>query len=199
MMRVMFFIMGVPMMILSFFEAVDVMPYVDYSSLIVDGVEIELSEEQQEQLNSQILQMFENAHTLPSFGVVFNDMYQEQIQQGKFVSLKFGEVLEVNGLPFDELVFEVVSESQGINLMRGMNGVFQGRCIYVDLLEKNMQQISEFVDNIVLNNEESVDESILDKEGAREDALEISEGKTALESLNQNENESKLTEKEDFN
>ena len=199
MMRVMFFIMGVPMMILSFFEAVDVMPYVDYSSLIVDGVEIELSEEQQEQLNSQILQMFENVHTLPSFGVVFNDMYQEQIQQGKFVSLKFGEVLELNSLPFDELVFEVVSESQGINLMRGMNGVFQGRCIYVDLLEKNMQQISEFVDNIVLNNEESVDESILDKEGAREDALEISEGETTLESLIQNEKGNFSTKKEDFN
>lgn len=146
--RILFFFLGVPMMIMSFFEAVDVLPHVDTSSLIINGNVVELTETEQQNIMQQICDMFENSHTLPAFGVVFDDMYQEEIQSGVFVSLKFPHVFEVNELPFDELVFKVDPTFQGFNLMRGMKGIFQGRCIYIDLQDKTMQQLSDYINSL---------------------------------------------------
>lgn len=146
--RILFFFLGVPMMIMSFFEAVDVLPHVDASSLIINGNVVELTEDEQQNLMQQVFDMFENSHTMPAFGVIFDDMYQEEIQSGVFVSLKFPHVFEVNGLPFDELVFKVEPTFQGFNLMRGMKGVFQGRCIYIDLQDKTMQELYDYINSL---------------------------------------------------
>ena len=165
MMRIMFFVLGIPAMILSFFEVVDIMPYVAQSSLIFDGEEIVLSEQQQESLEQQVLQMFETAHTLPAFGVINPDEFENYLKQGKFVSLKFDSTIELNGLPFDELVFEVSPELQAFNLFRGNKGVFQGRCIYIDLMGGAMEELSNLINDFNLSenspkveNEEQVNE-----------------------------------------
>lgn len=140
-MKFMFFFMGLPMFIMSFFEAIDVLPYVQNINLIVDGHEIVLSQEEQELLHEQIVSMFEGSHTMPALGVVFDDLYKEEIKTGTFVSLKFDKIIQVNELPFDELVFKVEPNSYGFNLMRGIQGVFEGRCIYIDLNGKNMNEL----------------------------------------------------------
>lgn len=146
-----------------FFEAIDVMPYVSSSSILVDGACIEISEEEQENLEMFVSNLFENAHTLPAFGVVTNELYQQHILKGKFVSLKFDRTLELAGLPFDELVFEVNEEASGFNLMRGINGVFQGRCVYVDLMENTMKELATFIDKVVLEEDKStLEEESLD-------------------------------------
>lgn len=150
------------MMIMSFFEAVDVLPYVQQTELIINGNEIVLTEQEQQDLMKEICEMFEDAHTMPAFGVVFDEMYKQEIQEGQFVKLKFPKVFEVNGLPFDELVFKVSPEYHGFNLMRGMNGVFQGRCIYIDLQDKTMADLDEYLNslNCVKNIKDSVEEKI---------------------------------------
>lgn len=153
MMRIMFFMLGVPMMILSFFEAVDVMPFVSQSSIIVDGAEIVLSQEQQESLETEVLQMFEKSHTLPAFGVILADEFSQLIQEGKFVSLKFQQPLELNGLPFDQLVFQVSPDFQSFNLFRGNKGVFQGRCINIDLMGENMQNLYSLIESFETEND----------------------------------------------
>lgn len=135
-------------MIMSFFQAVDVMPFVQDVDLIVNGNEIVLTEEEQTTLKEQVSTLFENGRVMPAFGVITPQMYEEQIQDGIFVSLKFDKVLELNGLPFDELVFKVQEDFQGFNLARGMNGVFQGRCVYIDLNGQNMQELSSYINSI---------------------------------------------------
>ena len=147
-MKFLFFFLGVPMMIMSFFEAIDVLPYAQSIDLIVDGHEVVLSQDEQAKLEEQVFQLFENSHTMPAFGVMFDEMYREEIQNGKFVSLKFGRVLEVNELSFDELVFRVEPDFYGFNLYRGVRGIFQGRCIYIDLVDKNMQELFDFINNL---------------------------------------------------
>ena len=136
------------MMIMSFFQTVDALPYVQSADLIVNGNEIVLTEDEQAQLQQQVVQLFEGSHTMPAFGVMFDDMYHEAIQKGTYVSLKFGRVFEVNELPFDELVFQVSPDWSGFNLFRGMNGIFQGRCIYIDLNGKTMQEFSDFINSL---------------------------------------------------
>ena len=147
--RLMFFMFGIPRMILSFYQAVDVLPFVQSSGVIVDGKEMSLTESQQTELETQIFDLLQNSHTLPAFGVVFDDMFQQQISKGNFVFLKFDRILELNGLPFDELVFAVDPEAQAFDFVRGVKGVYQGRCIHIDLQGSNMKNFSLFVDELI--------------------------------------------------
>ncbi len=146
-MKFLFFFMGLPIMIISFFNAADALPYAENIKLLSDGKEIVLTQEQQDDLKDGVLEMFENSRTLPAFAVVTDEMFQEDVQSGTFVSLKFNRVMEVEGLPFDEIVFKVVPEYTAINLLRGNQGVFQGRCIHVQL-DKNMQKLDETIQQI---------------------------------------------------
>lgn len=146
-----FFFMGVPLMIMSFFQVQDVMPYANQVEIISNGNVIALSQEQQDGLLQEVQSLLEDSHTVPAFGVVFDDMYQQEIQTGNFVSIKFPQLYEINGLPFDQLVFKVEEDWQGFNIMRGVNGHFQGRCIYVDLIDKNMQNLAKKVDFLTEN------------------------------------------------
>ncbi len=188
MMRIMFFIMGIPMMILSFFEAVDVMPFVSSSSLIVDGSEIVLTEEEQNGLEEQLVSILQNAHTLPAYGVITHEMFQEQILQGRYISLKFDRVLELGGLPFDELMFRVDSDAQAFDLMRGMKGVFQGRCVHIDLMGNNMQALSTYVDELIAEKERS--NSVQDEASPyQEDELEQDVKQSWEENLAENQTE----------
>ena len=148
MMRFHFFFMGVPMIIMSFFEAVDVLPYVSQYNLLVNGNVVELSQEETEQLQQQVEKLFENSHTMPAFGVVTDEIFHEDVQNGYFVSMKFQTPIKINELPFDELVFKIGRDFHGFNLMRGNHGIFQGRCIYIDLQERTMEELYDFVEGL---------------------------------------------------
>lgn len=150
------------MMIMSFFEAVDVLPYVAKIDLMTNGNSIELSQEQEQNLYTKVCELFKNSRTMPAFGVVFDNEFQKELQNGTYISLKFNGVFEVNELPFDELVFKVEPDWQGFNLMRGMKGVFEGRCIYINLQDKDMSQLNDLIAEITTNS--NVDNEIGDNE-----------------------------------
>lgn len=136
------------MIIMSFFEAVDVLPYVSQYNLLVNGNVVELSQEETEQLQQQVEKLFENSHTMPAFGVVTDEIFHEDVQNGYFVSMKFQTPIKINELPFDELVFKIGRDFHGFNLMRGNHGIFQGRCIYIDLQERTMEELYDFVEGL---------------------------------------------------
>lgn len=136
------------MMVMSFFEAIDALPFVAKIDLISDGQVLELTQDQQDSLRIQVEKLFENSLTMPAYGVVRDQDYKEEIKKGDYVSLKFNQMIEVNDLPFDELVFDVKSDFQGFNLMRGINGVFEGRCIYIRLVDKDMSELANTIQQI---------------------------------------------------
>lgn len=136
------------MMIMSFFETTEVLPFVNTYNLLIDGHVQEMTVDEQNQLQQKVLDLFEDSRTVPALGVIFDDLYHQEIQNGRYISLRFDRVFEVNELPFDELVFRVDAESQGVNLMRGMNGVFDGRCIYVNFAEKDMTELNDFISSV---------------------------------------------------
>lgn len=147
-MRFVFFALGVPMMILSFFQVSDVLPYAQSTNLLVNGHEIVLTESEQANFEAQVNKLFENSHTMPALGVVFGNEFQEDVKNGIFVSLKFDGIMEINDLPFEELLFRVSPDAYGFNLFRSNHGIVQGRCIYVDLNGKTMQEFSDYVNSL---------------------------------------------------
>lgn len=148
-MKFLFFFLGVPMMIMSFFQAADVLPYVQQYNLLVAGQIVELSAEQQAQLQLQVDQLLQNTRTMPAFGVTLPDELDADKLDNVYVCLKFDKPLSVNDLPFDELCFRVDKDCQGFNLNRGNKGVFQGRAIYVEILDGGtMNELYDFVSTI---------------------------------------------------
>lgn len=153
--RMLFFFMGVPMMIMSLFEAIDVLPYATDFNVLVDGKQIEMTVEQKTDLKGQVEKLFENCHTMPAFGVVTPKIYEEQIKDGIFVSIKFDQTYMLNELPFDELVFGVGKDFYGFNLMRGNKGVFDGRCVYMSVVDGNMDELYNSLSALTSGEEES--------------------------------------------
>lgn len=154
--RMLFFFMGVPMMIMSFFSAIEVLSYATDYQVMIDGKTVEISLEEKEILKQKVEDLFENSHTMPAFGVILPEMYDEAVQEGMYVSIKFDGVYSVNELPFDELVFGVNKGDTGFNLMRGNKGVFQGRCIYLDLIDKDQTDLFEFLQTLKGNAVEEI-------------------------------------------
>lgn len=136
------------MMIMSFFQVTDALPFVQSQNLFVNGHEIVLTETEQTDFKQHIETLFENSHTLPALGVVFDNEFKTDFQNGIFVSLKFDVPIEINDLPLDELWFRISPEASGFNLCRANHGIVQGRCIYVDLNGKTMQDFSDFVNSL---------------------------------------------------
>lgn len=169
MMRVLFFFLGVPMMILSFFEAVDVLPYAANYEVYLNGNKVELTVEQEQQVREKVEALFENSRTMPAFAVVTQELYDEQVKDGIFVSIKFDEVLHLNELPFEELVFKVEKDCYGFNLLRGMGGIFQGRCIYIDCVENNMNDLYDFLGNLTSAETKPETEELVQKDEASQD------------------------------
>ena len=73
MMKMMFFFMGVPLMIMSFFQVQDVLPYANQIEIISNGNTVVLSQEQQDDLMQEIKDLLADSHTVPAFGVVFGE------------------------------------------------------------------------------------------------------------------------------
>ncbi len=147
--RILFFFMGVPMMIMSLFEAVDVLPYSANYDVMVDGKTIEMTIDQKEELKTKVEELFANCHTMPAFGVVTPEIFQEQTKNGIYVSIKFDQTYMLNELPFDELVFGVGKDFYGFNLMRGNKGVFDGRCVYLSVIDGNMDELYNYLSSMV--------------------------------------------------
>lgn len=148
-MKFLFFFLGVPMMIMSFFQAADVLPYVQEYNLLVNGQIVEISAEQQAQLQMKVDELLQNTRTMPAFGVTLPDELDADKLENVYICLKFDKTLSVNDLPFDELCFRVDKDCHGFNLNRGNNGVFQGRAIYLDILQDGtMNDLYDFVTEI---------------------------------------------------
>ena len=157
-------------MIMSLFEAVDVLPYAVNYDVMVDGKTIEMTIDQKEELEKKVESLFANCHTMPAFGVVTPEIFEEQTKDGVFVSIKFDDVYSINELPFDELVFCVEKDSYGFNLFRGMNGVFQGRCIYLSIVDGNMNDLYDYLSTMAPSVETlSVEESVTEETAEHEE------------------------------
>ena len=92
--------------------------------------------------NNEIVNAFksllEGAHEMPALGVALHDEIIESLTRGLWVEFVFGESCCHNGLPYEKLLINIEKEFTGFNIIRYINGVYDGRCFYVDLINKDM-------------------------------------------------------------
>lgn len=91
-----------------------------------------------------LLEITENSHEMPAFGVSLDHETREALKTGIWIELEFIGVQEYNGMPFESLLMQVNNDHSGFNLVRRYNGKYEGRCFYLHL-ENNMQQLYDIL------------------------------------------------------
>ena len=91
-------------------------------------------EEQFKFLIDQIQNLFQNSRLMPAFGVSLHEETQNALMEDEWIQLNFPKTLSVDGLEFDSLLFKIETTG-GMNLIRLVNGKYEGRCFYLDFQE----------------------------------------------------------------
>lgn len=107
--------------------------FIESFCVVNNGEIVEISKEDKmfEELKSKIEILFSCSRIMPAFGVSLHNETLNALEKESWVQINFGKELSVNGLPFNALLFKL-EETSGINLIRNQNGIFEGRCIYLD-------------------------------------------------------------------
>lgn len=149
MFRFLFVVFGVPMMILSLMHPAEAVPFAEKVELLSSGQVVELDESQQVSLLEQVQDLFSSARKMPAFSVMLDSEYDAFLSDGIFVRLTFPQIFDIDGMPFDELVFKVEENSYGFNIIRGFDGKHEGRCFFLDLGQNTTASFCEFAKTLL--------------------------------------------------
>ena len=93
--------------------------------------------------------MIDGAHDMPAFGVSINSYTLKEMEKGIWLEFEYDNALEVNGMPFEKLLVNVVSSFCGFNIIRyNADFGYEGRCFYLDLNGKNMSELYDLLNKI---------------------------------------------------
>lgn len=143
-----YFLMIIPILLCSQITTLEIF-FEQKSDIIIykDSQIIELNIEQKQEFEDLFNNAFENAKQMPAYAVCLNEMVKEEIKHGYWVKFIYSETQIKNEMPFDELLIHIEQDSSGVNILRGNNGIFEGRCYYFDL-ENNLNDVYEFINQL---------------------------------------------------
>lgn len=116
-----------------------------------DGQIIELSEEEQARFEELFCEALSDAQQAPAYGVSLHENVVEQMKEGIWIKFIFEETLVKSDMTFDELLINVQKDCYGINIIRGNNGKYEGRCYYLNL-KNSLDNVYDFIDNVYCKN-----------------------------------------------
>lgn len=103
-----------------------------------------------ESILSSLLSITEGAHEMPAFGVSLDKETRKVLNDGFWIELVYDSEKTYNEFPFETLLINVHKEHQGFNIIRKVNGKYDGRCFYLDL-SSDMSDLFETLTEISKN------------------------------------------------
>ena len=94
-------------------------------------------------------QLFADGIQMPAFGVSMDKLTREELKSGLWVEFCFSEEKHCMNMPFESLLFAVRAEYKGFNIVRKTEGLYQGRCYYVDLRDKDMAELFQSLERVI--------------------------------------------------
>ena len=116
------------------------------AKVIVDGEFNEVRDTQK--LNNILSDMLKDGHEMPAFGVSIHTETLKAINNGVWLRLQYNGTQVVDEMNFDELLIQVEPNYTGFNIIRGNRGIYEGRCYYVDLMQKDMSILYKYLSKI---------------------------------------------------
>ena len=112
-----------------------------------NGNQIEMTEEDVSNFDALFSAALKDCNPMPAYGVSLHDETMKAIQEGIWIRFEFDEELTVNELPFDELLINITKDMYGFNIIRGNDGVYEGRCFYINL-ERNLDSVYDMLSSL---------------------------------------------------
>ena len=151
MLKLFYFLMVMPILVCSQVSTIESFFSLANNIIIYkDNQIIELNKEEKNQFEDLFFVAFENAQQSPAFCVCMKENVQEEIKQGYWVKFVYADKQIRNEMPYDELLIHIEKNISGVNVLRGNDGIFEGRCYYFDL-ENNLDDVYEFIENLSPN------------------------------------------------
>ena len=111
-----------------------------------NGKQIQLDQKDCQEFDSLFAQALKDSRAMPAFAVSLHDDTMQNVQNGLWIRFVFTAKIEVNGMPFDQLLITIEKDMHGFNVIRGNNGRFEGRCYYISLSD-NLDNVYNFLTN----------------------------------------------------
>ncbi len=109
-----------------------------------NGNQIEMTEKDTQKFDDLFVALLKDCRVMPAYGVSLHDETMKAIEKGIWLRFQFDETMEINGLPFDELLINLTKDMYGFNVVRGNSGKYEGRCFYIDL-PRNLDTLYEYM------------------------------------------------------
>ena len=84
------------------------------------------------EIYSAIIDFVKESHEMPALGVSLDKETKEAKKHNLWLELHFAKTMKYLDMPFDSLLIEVNKDYAGCNIIRGNNGVYEGRCYYLN-------------------------------------------------------------------
>lgn len=155
--RLLAFLLIVPILLCSQANVmVDLFSEASMVEIYKDGEVYLLNQEQQKEFDEIFCEIMEGAIQKPAFAVSLDDLTKEEMKSGFWVKFIFDNTMFKSEMPFDELLFNVTENAHGVNIIRGNDGIYQGRCYYLDL-EGTMNMLYDFISQLSMNEQEDIE------------------------------------------
>lgn len=96
-------------------------------------------------LLTKFMDMIYDSYEMPAFGVSIHEHTMQALQSGFWIKFNFKEQMKHNDMPFDALLVNIMPNDKGFNLIREVDGKYEGRCFYLNL-ENDMQSLYDLVE-----------------------------------------------------
>lgn len=132
--RFLCFFMIIPILLCSFSSNVlDLFDEVNMIEFYYNGQQIEISSDQQEKFEELFCNALEGAQQMPAFGVSLHDLTMQNMKEGLWIKFVYNKTIVKSEMPFDSILINITKDCHGINLIRGNDEIFEGRCYYLNL------------------------------------------------------------------
>ena len=112
--------------------------YFDKSTSVityVDGISREYENDSQEykDILSTLNTLCENSRDLPALGVSLHNETKEALSKNVWIELIYNNTIYHNEMSFDSLLINIQPNYMGFDLIRGLNGKYEGRCFHLSI------------------------------------------------------------------
>lgn len=121
-----------------------------------NGELVNLSSDEFDKFENLFSDALENSRQTPAYGVSIHDLTIKEMKSGIWLRFKFEQTIYKSQMPFDELLMKIDKNSYGVNIIRGNNGRYEGRCYYLEL-ENNFDNLYDFITTISIEKEDNVE------------------------------------------
>ena len=184
MQKVLFFMMIFPILFCSSVaNVIDLFCEADMIVFYKEGQQIYLSENDQSQIDQLFSDAIEKSYSMPAFAVSIDNLTKKSMKSGLWIEFVFDKTMAASEMPFDSLLINITKDCHGINLIRGNDGIFEGRCYYLDL-ENTMDDVYDFLIDCTNKSDDQIEveldyeepQEVLIKEEESERPFEDKEG-----------------------